>query len=423
MISVYHKTGSLFASSLIQKAKTFQITNGDLAENMRNFVNQCIVYDAMLGRKYTLDDLRKSDDIWTLVSTQASPVRSLLWKDPQREDEAQARPQIITCREAVTRFNRLWGQELDQATTLYGKKIFGKNALINPKVELLKYLPLTYQTLGNISKNATDILKQQMMIYAVVEGIEHQSSALGNAPNFAARRAYLQQRSTYETLGAMAADTLPIMKAVLEAIAYGCFLFVIPMALLPFGYRFLMSWVQILLWLQMWAPLYAILNYVMTMAARSKSLAALSLANEAGVTIATNVGLANVNADISAMSGYLAMSIPFLCMALVKGVGSFVQMASHLGNVSQGAASLASGEVTSGNFSFGNISEGNQQIANTNMLSQSTAATYRSSSFQLSDGQTDMITASDGSQIAHVAVSNLPTSLNVAKPRVVNNQD
>ena len=411
----YQKSGSLFASNLIQQAKTFHITNDDIAENMRNFVGQCVVYDAMLGRKYTLEDLRHTDDIWGLVSTQASPVRSMLWRDPRREDEARARPESITCRVAVSRFNQLWGPELDRASTLYGKKVFGKNALINPKAELLKYLPLSYTVLGDMAKSATDILKQQMMIYAVVEGIEHQSTALGNAPNFAARRAYLQQRTTYETLGAMAGDTLPTMKAVLEAIAYACFLFVIPLALLPFGYRFLLSWAQILLWLQMWAPLYAILNYVMTMAARSKSLAALSLSNEAGVTIATSVGLANVNADIAAMAGYLAMSIPFLCIALVKGVGSFVHMASHLGNVSQGAASMAAGEVTSGNFSFGNISEGNRQISNTNMMSQSMGASYRASSFQMSDGRMDMTTMADGDQITNIGVSNLPVSLNMAE--------
>ena len=411
----YQKSGSLFASNLIQQAKTFHITNEDMAENMRSFVGQCVVYDAMLGRKYTLEDLRQSDDIWGLVSTQASPVRSMLWRDPRVPDEARARPQIIPCREAVSRFNRLWGQELDRASTLYGKKVFGKNSLINPRTELLKYLPLAYTVLGDMAKSAADILKQQMMIFAVVEGIEHQSTALGNSPNFAARRAYLQQRSTYETLGAMAGETLPTMKAVLEAIAYACFLFVIPLALLPFGYRFLLSWAQILLWLQMWAPLYAILNYIMTMAARSKSLAALSLSNEAGVTIATSVGLANVNADIAAMAGYLAMSIPFLCIALVKGVGSFVHMASHLGNVSQGAASMAAGEVTSGNFSFGNISEGNRQIANTNMMSQSMAANYRASSFQMSDGRMDMTTMADGSQIANIGVSNLPVSLNMAE--------
>lgn len=106
------------------------------------------------------------------------------------------------------------------------------------------------------------------------------------------------------------------------------------------------------------------------------------------------------------------MSIPFLAIALVKGVGSFVHMASHLGNVSQGAASQAAGDAVSGNYSFGNVSEGNQQIANTSMLSQSRAASYRAGAFQLVDGREDITTMGDGSQVINIATSNLPISLN-----------
>ena len=340
-------------------------------------------------------------------------MRSFLWREPRQVGTMAGRPEIITCREGVARFNRLWGQELDRGATIFGKKIFGNHALINSKTELLKYLPISYGALGNMAKSAQEIIQQQMMIYSIVDGIEANGAAVGNAQNFAARRAYLQQRSTYETLGAMAGETLPTMKAVLEAIAYACFLFIIPMALLPFGYRFLLSWAQILLWLQMWAPLYAILNYIMTMAARSKTLSLLSLSNEAGVTIASSVGLANLNADIASMAGYLAMSIPFLCIAIVKGVGSFVHMASHLGNVGQGAASMAASEITSGNLSFGNVSEGNVQISNSSMLQRSNAAAYKAHSFSMQDGRVEMTTMADGSQISNIGTSNVPVSLNV----------
>lgn len=411
----YHKTGFLFASNLVQQAKAFHITNEDLASNMREFVGHCVVYDAMLGRKYTIEDLRNSDDIWTLVSSEASPVRPFVWKDPHNAGEPSSRPEIITCREGVARFNRLWGIELDRTATLFGQKIFGKNGLINPKVALLQHMQSSYTFLVNSSKSALEILKQQMMIYAVVDGIEQKSVALGNAPNFAARRAYLQQRSTYETLGAMAGETLPTMKAVLEAIVYSAFMFIVPLSVLPFGWRFLSSWRQTLLWLQMWAPLYAILHYLILMTARSKSLAALSISSEAGVTLASSVGLVNANADLAAMAGYLAISIPFLAVALVKGVGSFVHMASHLGSVSQGAASMAAGEAVSGNYSFGNISEGNRQIANTNMLSHSTAASYKAGMFSQSDGRTDMVTTADGGQIVNVGSSHIPISVNQAE--------
>jgi conjugal transfer mating pair stabilization protein TraG len=154
---------------------------------------------------------------------------------------------------------------------------------------------------------------------------------------------------------------------------------------------------------------------MVSMGARSKSMGMLSTSNPEGVTIVSSVGLMNLNADISAMAGYLAMSVPFIAIALVKGVGSFVHMASHLGNVSQGAATQAAGDAVSGNYNFGNISEGNHQVANTNMLSQSHAASYRAGSFQFVDGRTDMTTMGDGSQIVNIGTSNLPVSINKAE--------
>lgn len=406
----YQKSGTLFASNIMMQAKKFRIVNDDVAQNMRSFVGQCVVYDVMLGRKYTMQDLKNTDDIWDLISANASPNRSFVWKDPTTR-----KTEIVTCKEGIQNFKTVLEEEIDRIATIYGKRLFGKKSNVEAKAELLKYLPVAYTALGNISKSASEILKQQMMITSIVDGIESSSQAVGNAPNFAAKRAYLQQRSTYETLGAMAADTLPTMKAVLEAIAYAFFLFMIPLSILPFGYSFLLRWAQILLWLQMWAPLYAILNYIMTMAAQSKTLSALSLSNDAGVTIASSLGVYNMNADISAMAGYLAMSIPFLSIALVKGVGSFVHMASHLGNVSQSAAGHAASEVTSGNFSYGNITEGSQQIANSSMFQQSRAASYKAGSFQFQDGRSDIVTMGDGTQIANIGTSNLPISINAAE--------
>ena len=93
----YQKTGTLFAANLLQQAKTFRITNEDLAENMRQFVEQCVVYDALIGRKYTIQDLRQSTDLWKLVADNASPVRSFLWRDLRQEGQLGERPRIITC--------------------------------------------------------------------------------------------------------------------------------------------------------------------------------------------------------------------------------------------------------------------------------------------------------------------------------------
>lgn len=185
----YHKAGFLMASNLIQQARTFRITNEDVASNMREFVCQCVAYEAMLGYKYTFEDLRHSADLWELVSARPSRIRSFIWRHPHKAEEATSPPEIISCAEGIKRFNQLWAHELDQAKSVLGTKLFGHTNPLTAKQEFLKYLPTSYGFLSGLSKSADQILKQQMMIHAVVDGIEQKSTSLGNAPNFAARRA------------------------------------------------------------------------------------------------------------------------------------------------------------------------------------------------------------------------------------------
>ena len=65
----YQKTGMLFGSDIMEKAKTFKITNANFRENFRNFVGQCVKYDIMLNQKYTFDDLKNSNNLWEVISS------------------------------------------------------------------------------------------------------------------------------------------------------------------------------------------------------------------------------------------------------------------------------------------------------------------------------------------------------------------
>jgi len=107
---------------------------------------------------------------------------------------------------------------------------------------------------------------------------------------------------------------------VIEALVYACFIFIIPLCMVPSGYKFLINWAGALIWLQAWAPMYAILNFLMNIAARSMTLSEMGATE--GLTIANYMGVSEANEHIKLMAGYLSLSIPFICIAIVKGVGS-----------------------------------------------------------------------------------------------------
>lgn len=410
----YHKTGAVMASNLIANSRTFHITNTELAETMKSFVNQCVVYDALLGQKYTMDELKKSADIWGLVSKNASPARAFTYKAPGKGSKSE----IVTCKRGVTLLEPLLKVEQQNVFQFFGNQIFGKPDKNQPAThasqQLKQYLPGAMAYMTNMSKSADEYMMQQMMIHSVVDAIESQSTALGNAPNFAVRRAYLQQRANQETVAGVADQNLIAMKNVLEALIYVAFIFLLPMALMPMGWKFIAKWVGLVMWVQLWPPLYAVLNFIMNVSARAKGTGI--LAGSDGLTIANSVGFTNLHADMASYAGFMSLAVGSLAYALVKGgAGSFVHLSSQLAGPASSAAARASEDMLSGNYSFGNITQGTVQAHNTTFGQQNFSPAYSSGSFTQNDGVVSRVTSADGSHIVNVANSSLRSSLNMGE--------
>jgi conjugal transfer mating pair stabilization protein TraG len=79
--------------------------------------------------------------------------------------------------------------------------------------------------------------------------------------------------------------------------------------LFPSGWKALTNYLGILMWIQMWPPLYAVLNLLMNVYARSETQ---SYLGDEGITMLTSIGVSEINAEIQALAGYLSMSIPFI---------------------------------------------------------------------------------------------------------------
>lgn len=389
----YHQTGTVFASKLMSEVHQIKIVDADFNANMERFVNQCVVYDAMIGYKYTLNDLRNCPDVWELVTHNASPVLGFFYKPPGRG----ALGEVVTCKEGAGKLNKLWKKQIDIAALRYGARFFPQHER-TAKIEFLNKLPQSYQLLTAMAGDAQKILQQEMMLNAIVESGANKLSELGGASNYAATKALLQQRTAYQLSGEIAGKILPVMKNVFEAIAYGAFIFIFILALLPNGYTILGTYIGLLLWIQMWSPLYAILNLIMTVAARNQSMGEIG---QEGLTMVTSLGFANVNADMAALAGWLSLSIPAISYMITKGgAAAFVHLAGHLGGALQSAASSTAHEVASGNFSLGNVSQGVNAFNNTSAFQHNTAPSYRSGQIQsLMEDGTIHTTQTDGSQV------------------------
>lgn len=422
----YQRCGMLFGSDIMEKAKTFRIANQNFKENMRNFIGQCVKYDIMLNQKYSFDDLRNTNDIWALVTSNPSKNRGFFWIPV----DGKGKSQYMTCEGAVQRFNQIWNAELDRSFSILGRKFFsgrfiGYSGSNEHKLHMTPHLEAALKNeakanllnvssyLGNIATSAEETLRQSLMINLISDAAAENSKMVGNAITYAETRALHQQNTAFDAIGRLAIKLLPIIKAVIEALAYACFIFVIPLCMVPNGYKFLINWGAILVWLQTWPLVYAVLNYIMNIAARAATLSAIGTAG--GLTMSNYMGVSEVNTEIKLIAGYLAMSIPFICIAIVKGVGSFASVVSQLAGTSHQSASSAAGEVASGNFSFGNITMGNTSLNNMSQLNRNFSSSISAGGHLLDTGAIQIRNDASGFSVVNQSVSSGVVELSAAR--------
>lgn len=387
----YHQTGTVFASQLMSQVGQFRIVDPVFKGNMERFVNQCVVYDAMIGHKYTLDDLQKTNDIWGLVTTNASPVLGFLYKQSNNPGT------IVTCKAGAAALNKLWAAQIKRATAIYGSRVNNRTLTASAfGSELLSGAKLLSGSIA-LANSATDLLKQEMMINAIEEASNNKLSELGSASNYAATKALLQQRSAYAAAGEIAARTLPLFKNVIEALSYALFIFIVILALLPNGYKTVLTYCGILAWTQLWAPLYAVLNLIMTLYGKHESM---GHGLQEGLTLLNSSAIVNANADMVTLAAWLSVSIPFISYGILKqGAAAFVGLAQHLGSAMQSAASSAAAETVSGNISLGNVNMGTQSYQNASAFQHNTSPSYNASQLKsLSPQGVEQSTFADGSQ-------------------------
>jgi conjugal transfer mating pair stabilization protein TraG len=383
----YSKTGLIFGSETALDFRRFQLTNPDLQKDLREFSKQCVLYDLALGR-YSLDELKKSTDLWNFLKERTSTLGMIYYCPPNQNGTNQAQCQYLNCRQALEKFEPLFEKE----KAYYAKQEIGKN------------LPLTFQALTQMREDSQTLISQQLMMNMLSEQFSNQK--------FAQERAYLQQNTTYQAAGFLAAKGVVVMRSVFEAVIYASFLFILPLALLPGGIKLLVNWAWLMIWIQFWPPFYAILNYIASIVATYTTAGLYDGVASKGLSIFTNLGLQNFANDTFALAGYLTLSVPYLSYILLQGgLHQFVQLAGTLTSPSQSAASAAASEQISGNYSYDNISVGQSSYGNTTAFQNNVAPSVSDGYFLENRGDERMDYTSNG-VIYTQSASNLTSSIN-----------
>ena len=386
----YHKYGQSFGAALISQARNFKIQDAGFRENMESFIDNCMLYDVMVGRKYSGNEMRNSKDIWALVMKNASNIRMMNYRDP---DKAVKR-KLVSCKDGAGLLNSYWDTDISKLGEKFGDTIFGKYGRSATQAGAQEFLGKTFKAnvdvvsalYGNNGK-ATENLKQIMMI-----------NALADIPmSYGGVRAKQQQQESWLISGELAREILPTLHAVFAALIYASFTLIIGMLVLPNGFRTLANYLGLLIWIETWPPLFAVLNLLTNVSSKTYG-------GDFNAIAMNNISqIINHNNNISVVASGMMMVLPYLSYNILKGgAGQFVHLASQVMGSSQSAAMAASTEVTSGNRSLDNISMLNGQWSNHSGFKTDMNTSFRSGhrDHQLADG-TIVKESPDGKTILH----------------------
>lgn len=353
----YEKNGLMFGNRLIRDTGAIVFQEPSFRTDLINYIHNCTMYDLIDG---TIDPgtFSSSDDVWTLMGT-PNPARFTTLSS------TGGNITVDTCPNAYTNLN---GRLPAQITRLQGKLAFQLNPTLPSAAAAAAIAGQIQQaymknSIATAAATAADLIRQN----AVLNAINDTSNIIGQKVNDPAAmvlavgraQAVAQQNATWLNYGKVAEQALPVLRNVIEAVTYALFPLLVLLLLLTSGRETMLAfkgYAAILIWIQLWPPLYAVLNYMASIYAAYDLAAAADLGTGAkALSLQTASTIYSRAISGEAVVGYLAISIPLIAWAALKRMETFgTALVGGLPGL-QGVLSGATSGAAVGNVSLGNV--------------------------------------------------------------------
>lgn len=351
----YSNSGVSFGSKAIAQISSVRIYDTTLLENMDRFITQCIVPQALMGVQYTIEELKTAGDIWNLVTSEAHNTIGFTYRIPKGESEAGAESKTamgVTCYEGGQKITAHLKKEAGKRLNFFARE----SGWYKERYKKILNASLTYMFLKTATQKfsdyALDMIKQQLVINAIEDSSKNYSETLGSPKSYAATRAMIQQKAWYQVTGELAADMMVLVKIIIETLIYLSFILVAFLAFAPGGYDVLVKYMGIIIWVQLWSPVYSIFNFIATVTGQYRSEVLLD--GEISLTADNVLALAEMHGRISAIACGMSIFVPvFSYMILKISASAFVHIASGVLGGTQSAAGRMATAISDGNISEG----------------------------------------------------------------------
>ncbi|WP_172600135.1 conjugal transfer protein TraG N-terminal domain-containing protein [Sulfuricystis multivorans] len=341
----FQKNGLMFGHRLLTESVKFtpEIVNGRWMRDFQEFWRECVMPD-IASNYLPIDTLRNSHDFWGELNNTNPALYVTL-----------STVGTVNCPSAYTDLtNRLNTNVIPAVIQLQADMYFpGQPA---NATNLKNALTQAYAFGLGVTNTAESIVKQQVSINAGITAYCETFAQLGDANKaslcYSSAMGAHQTNYTYQVLTKIAESSMPKLKSAIEMIQYAVFPIILAFAIVAghMGLPVLKTYVMSLVWVQLWAPLYAVIHYIQTvrLPEYANQLAGL------GDTLAGQASLLQMGISDQAVAGMLVVVIPPIAAALVKGGEVGLQAVAGLVSApktaEQQAAANAKGNETIGHW-------------------------------------------------------------------------
>lgn len=346
----YSRTGMLFGASLVNASTDFASTNPEIAGLFSDYVQDCVVGDILLNHKYSMNELMNTTDPYSLIFSNPSPLRGVFKDDGTFE----------TCQEAAAELQK---NIVTDSSTGGGSWEYYVRHLMGGRTDATalfgQLMGDSYSYFYGSSQTASEIMKSNVTINALRHGISSYATRSGDTAslmNLSTETSFEKLRLSQSTSAKIATEQLPLMHTLVMGMLLGLFPVVIVLALAgTMPWNILRTYILMLMSLQMWPVLFAVLNSCINYRLR------VSLGDMTPTL--SNLSLTQQKySDLAGLAGYAALFIPpaayFLAFAMEKGM---LSMLGGMTSAIQGPAGASSSQAVDGQWSINNMQTDNVQ--------------------------------------------------------------
>lgn len=314
--------------------------------DFNNYYTQCLAPDILSGQ-LSQDTINTSSNIWSLLGNTNPGLYVTLStvgtvNCPTAYADLNTR---LTTSEVPTTLQQYAESALPQTTS----PTLAVNGVSNTIVDSESYF-------NGIATSANAAVQQGVVSNAIIDAhcnmlAQTSNTALANEC-LTQSEGFRQTNSSYQAMANIAQSSMPKVRNAIELILYAIFPIILIFGVVA-GHKaltVLAGYVRSLVWIQLWPPLYAVVNYMMNVHASY-------WANATGgnaMALQYQQWIASSSVSDQAIAGMLVVAIPPIAWGIVKGGEVGLQAIGSLASPPHSVEKLAT-QMAEGNFQNGQM--------------------------------------------------------------------